>query len=116
MFALKNHGRGLGRIDGWWNDLPPWVIQPEIFRVLILNLSGKPGGADAPPRTTMPLTVPSLLSRATRPPVGFLAPSNPLFLADSMVASRILFFVYCTTSVTLLVWLTLPEVPVTVIV
>jgi hypothetical protein len=20
MFAWKNHGRGLGRIDGWWND------------------------------------------------------------------------------------------------
>ncbi len=22
MFALKNHGRSQGRIDGWWNDSP----------------------------------------------------------------------------------------------
>jgi hypothetical protein len=21
MFAWKNHGRCIGRIDGWWNDL-----------------------------------------------------------------------------------------------
>jgi hypothetical protein len=30
-----------GRIDGWWNDVPPQVIQREISRVLVLNLSGK---------------------------------------------------------------------------
>jgi hypothetical protein len=23
MFAWKNHGRNLGRIDGWWSDLLP---------------------------------------------------------------------------------------------
>jgi hypothetical protein len=38
------------------------VIQREISRVLVLNLSGKAGGAGAPPRTTMPLTEDSLLS------------------------------------------------------
>jgi hypothetical protein len=42
------------------------VIQREITRVLLLNLSGKTSGACAPPRTTTPLTTPSLLSRATR--------------------------------------------------
>jgi len=31
----------LSRIDGWWNDLPRQVIQREISRVLVLNLSGK---------------------------------------------------------------------------
>jgi hypothetical protein len=33
---------------------------------LVLNLSGEYRGAHAPPRITMPLTEPSLLSRATR--------------------------------------------------
>jgi hypothetical protein len=43
------------------------VIQREISRVLVLNLwHDKTGGACAPPRTTTPLTEPSLLSRATR--------------------------------------------------
>ena len=43
------------------------MIQREISRVLVLNLlwQDKPGGACAPPRTTMPLTEPSLLSRGT---------------------------------------------------
>ena len=41
------------------------VIQREISRVLVLNLSGKPGGAYAPPRTTSLLTGTSLLSRGT---------------------------------------------------
>lgn len=28
MFAWKNHGRSLGRIDGWWSDLlPEWLIR-----------------------------------------------------------------------------------------
>jgi hypothetical protein len=46
MFAWKNHGRCLDRIDGWWND---WfrrkMIQREISRALVLNLSGKASGA-----------------------------------------------------------------------
>ncbi len=41
------------------------MIQREISRVLVLNLSGKTSGAYAPPRMTMPLTEPSLLSRGT---------------------------------------------------
>jgi hypothetical protein len=45
MFAWKNHGRGLGRIDGWWNDLREKITTAsdwrEISRVLVLNLSGK---------------------------------------------------------------------------
>jgi hypothetical protein len=42
---------------------PRRVIQREISRVLVLNLSGKPGGAGASPRISMRLTEPSLLSR-----------------------------------------------------
>ena len=43
------------------------VIQREISRVLVLNLlwHDKAGGAHAPPRITMSLTEPSLLSRGT---------------------------------------------------
>jgi hypothetical protein len=41
------------------------VISREISRALVLNLSGKASGAHTPPRTSLPLTVPSLLSRAT---------------------------------------------------
>ena len=44
---------------------PPVVIQREISRVLVLHPCGKPGGGCAPPRTTMPLTEISLLSRGT---------------------------------------------------
>ena len=43
------------------------VIQREISRVLVLNLSGKTSGAKTPPTRSLPLTQPSLLSRATRP-------------------------------------------------
>jgi len=32
---------GCGRIDGWWNEFHRRVIQREISRVLVLNLSGK---------------------------------------------------------------------------
>jgi hypothetical protein len=42
------------------------VIQREISRALVLNLSGKASGASALPRIFLPLTEPSLLSRATR--------------------------------------------------
>ena len=42
------------------------VIQREISRALVLNLSGKASGAQTLLRTTMPLTEPSLLSRGTR--------------------------------------------------
>ena len=41
------------------------MIQREISRVLVLNLSGKTSGAPALPRTILPLTPPSLLSRGT---------------------------------------------------
>jgi hypothetical protein len=41
------------------------VIQREISRVLVLNLSGKPSGAQALHRISLPLTEPSLLSRGT---------------------------------------------------
>jgi hypothetical protein len=44
------------------------VIQREISRALVLNLSGKASGAPTLLRTTMPLTEPSLLSRGTRRP------------------------------------------------
>jgi hypothetical protein len=56
-----------GRIDGWWNDVPPQVIQREISRVLVLNLSGKKAVLIAPPRKSLSLTEPSLLSRGTQP-------------------------------------------------
>ena len=42
------------------------MIQREISRVLVLNLSGKVAVLIALPRITMPLTEPSLLSRGTR--------------------------------------------------
>src|ERR1019366_3086588 len=41
------------------------MIQREISRALVLNLSGKASGAQTLHRTTMPLTEPSLLSRGT---------------------------------------------------
>ena len=41
------------------------MIQREISRVLVLNLSGKASGAPALPGITMSLTEPSLLSRRT---------------------------------------------------
>jgi hypothetical protein len=49
MFAWKNHGRSLGRIDGWWSDsLPRMVIQREIPGALVLNLTP---GEHAVPQT-----------------------------------------------------------------
>src|SRR6266700_2063995 len=44
------------------------VISREISRVLFLNLSGAHGGPEKSPGRRLPLTQPSLLSRATRPP------------------------------------------------
>src|SRR6266436_59400 len=44
------------------------MIQREISRALVLNLSGKASGARALPRISLPLTAPSLLSRRTRQP------------------------------------------------
>ncbi len=41
------------------------VIHGEISRVLVLNLSGKTAVLPAPPSRSVPLTKPSLLSRAT---------------------------------------------------
>ena len=41
------------------------LIQREISRVLVLNLSGNPSGAHTLPRTSLSLTEPSLLSRRT---------------------------------------------------
>jgi len=41
------------------------VIQREISRVLVLNLSGKKSGASALHRRSLPLTEPSLLSKGT---------------------------------------------------
>src|SRR5713226_7959803 len=43
------------------------MIQREISRALVLNLSGKASGATALPRIFLSLTAPSLLSRPTRP-------------------------------------------------
>ena len=42
------------------------MMQREISRVLVLNLSGKASGAPSLPRTSLTLTAPSLLSRGTR--------------------------------------------------
>ena len=42
------------------------MIPREISRALVLNLSGETSGAKTPPRRSLPLTEPSLLSRATR--------------------------------------------------
>src|SRR5216684_4433392 len=42
------------------------MIQREISRALVLNLSGKASGATALPRIFLSLTAPSLLSRPTR--------------------------------------------------
>jgi len=42
------------------------VIPREISRALVLNLSGEHGGAHVPPRRSLSLTQPSLLSMATR--------------------------------------------------
>jgi hypothetical protein len=47
------------------------MIQREISRVLVLNLSGKTCGASAQHRITMSLTEPSLLSRGTLVPKCF---------------------------------------------
>lgn len=41
------------------------VIQREISRVLVLNLSGKTNGAQNTDRISLSLTLPSLLSRGT---------------------------------------------------
>jgi hypothetical protein len=41
------------------------VIQREISRVLVLNLSGNTNGAQNTDRRSLSLTTPSLLSRAT---------------------------------------------------
>lgn len=49
----------------------------EIPESLVLTLSGEASGTLAPPRTTMPLTTPSLLSRATRQSVFRLFISSP---------------------------------------
>ena len=38
-----------GRIDGWWNEFDPEVIQREISRVLVLNLSVESSGAHVTP-------------------------------------------------------------------
>ncbi len=48
------------------------VIQREISRALVLNLlwHDNAGGACAPPRITMSLTEPSLLSRGSPPVCG----------------------------------------------
>jgi hypothetical protein len=46
------------------------VIPREISRALVLNLSGEHGGAHVPPRRSLSLTQPSLLSRATRPDIA----------------------------------------------
>jgi len=46
------------------------MIQREISRALVLNLSGKASGATALPRIFLSLTAPSLLSRATPPNNG----------------------------------------------
>jgi hypothetical protein len=42
------------------------MIPREISRALVLNLSGETSGAKTPPRRSLPLTEPSLLSRGTR--------------------------------------------------
>ena len=44
------------------------MIQREISRVLVLNLSGQRSGAPALPRRSLSLTAPSLLSRGTPSP------------------------------------------------
>jgi hypothetical protein len=44
---------------------PPQVIQREISRVLVLNLSGKRNGATNTDRILLSLTPPPLLSRGT---------------------------------------------------
>jgi hypothetical protein len=46
-----------------------WVIQREISRVLVLNLSGKANGAQNTDRRSLSLTAPSLLSRGTLVPL-----------------------------------------------
>ena len=51
------------------------MIQREISRVLVLNLSGKASGAPSLPRTTLTLTAPSHLSRGTRQKLGAEAPA-----------------------------------------
>src|ERR1035441_4115444 len=45
---------------------PPQSDSRESSRALVLNLSGETSGAQAPPRKTMSLTTPSLLSRGTQ--------------------------------------------------
>jgi hypothetical protein len=55
-----------------------WMIQCEISRVLVLNLSGKTSGASARYRITTPLTPPSLLSRDTPAPQRSYTPGATL--------------------------------------
>src|SRR5271163_4352894 len=58
------------------------VIQREISRVLVLNLSGKTSGAKNTDRIFLSLTPPSLLSRGTRQEAGS---SSPLAIRSAPV-------------------------------
>ena len=65
MFAWKNHGRSLGRIDGWWSDsLHRVVIQREIPESWSSTFSGKLTVLKTPIRDFSSLTTPSSLSTA----------------------------------------------------
>ena len=68
------------------------VIQREISRALVLNLSGKASGATALPRILLSLTAPSLLSRPTRRVLGLVDDTHPTAaqLLDDAVVRDIL--------------------------
>src|SRR5947209_6500648 len=68
---------------------PPQSDSGEISRVLVLNLSGKKRGARAPPRRSLPLTTPSLLSRGT--------PCTSSFLLREILLHRLM-TVFLTTT------------------
>src|ERR1017187_9012749 len=73
------------------------VIPREISRALVLNLSGEHGGAHVPPRRSLSLTQPSLLSRATRRSSGPDGSNDclPLVLGDGAFVGRVLWVFHC---------------------
>jgi len=66
------------------------MIQREISRALVLNLSGKPSGASALPGIFLSLTEPSLLSRRTLFPL--CRRSTVQVILAQMVATRLRVF------------------------
>jgi hypothetical protein len=66
------------------------MIQREISRVLVLNLSGNASGASALPRIFLSLTAPSLLSRRAPSYSGPVLRNKSVFYFAVEAATRLL--------------------------